>query len=210
MTALQLSARSKVDILGYTKRMPTGRFIELAEIAADQFGLVTIDDAQGIGYQPKTLAKLASRGQLEHVSRGVYRVPFLPGGQMAPYMAAALWPQGARGVLTHETALDLWDVSDVNPTKIHIAVPRTHRPQRQVPKAYVIHREDLSPAEITAIEGVPVVKFARALHQCAQAHLARDLLEQAARHGRSRGLLSADEHAALVRELDLEGVGGRA
>lgn len=190
--------------------MPTERFIELTEIAADQFGLVTIDDAHGIGYQPKTLAKLASRGQLEHVSRGVYRVPFLPGGQMAPYMAATLWPQGARGVLTHETALDLWDVSDVNPAKIHVAVPRTHRPQRQVPKAYVIHREDLDPDEITAIEGVPVVKLGRALRQCAQSHLARDLLAQAVRHGRSRGLLSAKQHAALVRELDLEGVGGRA
>jgi predicted transcriptional regulator of viral defense system len=190
--------------------MPTERFIGLTEIAADQFGLVTIDDAHRIGYQPKTLAKLASRGQLEHVSRGVYRVPFLPGGQMARYMAATLWPQGAQGVLTHETALDLWDVSDVNPAKIHIAVPRTHRPQRQVPKAYAIHREDLDPSEITSIEGVPVVKLARALHQCAQAHLPRDLLEQAVRHGRSRGPLSADEHAALMRELHLEGVGGQA
>ena len=74
----------------------------------------------------------------------------------------------------------------------------------------MIHREDLDPDEITAIQGVPVVKLARALRQCAQAHLARDLLEQAACHGRSRGLLSTEEHAALVRELDLEGVGGRA
>jgi len=125
-------------------------------------------------------------------------------------MAATLWPQGAQGVLTHETALDLWDVSDVNPAKIHIAVPRTHRPQRQVPRTYVIHREDLNPAEITAVDGVPVVRLVRALRQCAQAHLARDLLEQAVRHGRSRGLLSAEEHAALLRELELEGVGGRA
>jgi predicted transcriptional regulator of viral defense system len=37
-------------------------------------------------------------------------------------MAAALWPQGIQGVLTHDTALDLWDVSDVNPAKIHITV----------------------------------------------------------------------------------------
>lgn len=43
---------------------------------------------QDIECQPKTLAKLASRGQLEHVGRGVYRVPLLPGGEMAPYMAA--------------------------------------------------------------------------------------------------------------------------
>jgi hypothetical protein len=41
-------------------------------------------------------------------------------------------------------------------------------------------------------------------------HLGRDLLEQAARHGRARGLLSAQEHETLVRELGLEGVSGRA
>lgn len=137
------------------------KFIELAEAATDQFGLVTIDDAHEVGYEPKTLAKLAERGQLERVSRGVYRVPFLPGGAMQAYMAAALWPPGAPGVLTHQTGLEFWDVSDVNQAKIHIAVPRWHRPQRAIPKAYVIHREDLDPADVAAIEGVPVVKLER-------------------------------------------------
>ena len=190
--------------------MPTTRFAELAEAAADKFGLLTLDDAKQVGYQPKTIVTLAERGQLERVSRGVYRVPFLPGGEMQAYMAAALWPQGALGVLTHETALDLWDVSDVNPAKIHVTVPRAHRPQRDIPKAYVVHREDLDPADVTAIEGVPVVRLARAIRQSAELHVGRDLLEQAVRHGRGRGLLSADEHERLVRELGLEKVGGRA
>jgi hypothetical protein len=92
----------------------------------------------------------------------------------------------------------------------HVAARDEIPPQRQIPKPYVIHRENLDPAEITAIDGVPVVKLARALRQCAQAHLARDLLEQAARHDRSRGLLNTEEHAALVRELELESVGERA
>jgi predicted transcriptional regulator of viral defense system len=200
----------KVDILGYTERMPTDRFSELAETAADQFGLVTVADARGVGYRAKTLSKLARRGQLERVSRGVYRLPFLPGGEMQAYMAAALWPLGVQGVLSHDTALDLWDVSDVNPAKIHIIVPREHRPQREIPKMYVVHREHLDPAQVTAIEGIPVVKLAVALRQCARAHLGADLLEQAARHGRARGLLSAQEHQALIRELGLERVAGRA
>lgn len=190
--------------------MPTTRFIDLAEVAADQFGLVTLQDARQVGYEPKTLVKLAERGQLERVSRGVYRVPFVPGGEMQAYMAAALWPQGVRGVLTYETALDLWDVSDVNPAKIHITVPRTHRPQRDIPQTYALHREDLDPTEVTAIEGVPVARLARAIRQCADMRVGRDLLEQAVRHGRGRGLLSAREHEQLVRTLELEQVGGRA
>jgi hypothetical protein len=91
-----------VDILGYTERIPTDRFSELAETAADQFGLVTVADAEGVGYRPKTLSKLAGRGQLERVSRGIYRVPFLPGGEMQAYMAAALWPVGVQGVFYFE------------------------------------------------------------------------------------------------------------
>jgi predicted transcriptional regulator of viral defense system len=186
------------------------RFVDLAELAADQFGLVTLQDALQVGYDPKTIVKLAERGQLERVSKGVYRVPFLPGGTMQTYLAAALWPQGTAGVLSHATALDLWDVSDVNPTKIHITVPRAHRPQRMVPKAYVIHRKDLDPIEVTAIEGVPVVTLARAIRECASDHLGTDLLEQAVRHGRSRGLLSAGEHKRLIADLGLERVGERA
>jgi predicted transcriptional regulator of viral defense system len=190
--------------------MPTGRFTDLAELAADQFGLVTLANAKDVGYDPNTVAKLAARGQLERLSRGVYRVPFLAGGEMAAYMAAALWPQGARGVLTHETALDLWDVSDVNPAKLHVTVPKDHRPQRAIPKGYVIHREDLDPADVSAIAGVPVVKLAGAIRQAAAEHVGRDLLEQATRHGRERGLLSETEHERLVKDLDLDHVSGRA
>jgi len=130
---------------------------------------------------------------------------------MGAYMEAALWPVGVRGVLSCDTALDLWDVGDINPDKVHITVPRAHRPQRHVPTAYVIHREDLPDAEVTAIEGVPVVTLERAVRECAAAHLAPDLLEQAVRHGRERGLLSAEQAAALTHDLGFDRVAaGRA
>jgi predicted transcriptional regulator of viral defense system len=116
-------------------------------------------------------------------------VPFVGVGALATYMAAALWPRGVQGVLKHETALDLWDVCHINPSKIHITVPQRHRPQRKIPSGYVIHREDLDFKDITATEGVPVVTVERAIRQCAQAHVGRDPLEQAVRHGRERGLL---------------------
>jgi predicted transcriptional regulator of viral defense system len=118
-------------------------------------------------------------------------------------MEAALWPVGVRGVLSHATALDLWEVSDVNPAKVHVTVPRTHRPQRVVPEAYVVHREDLAREEITTVEGVPVVTLDRAVHDCASDGIGRDLLVQAVREGRARGLLAAEQATALARDLDL-------
>lgn len=187
--------------------MPTARFIELTEIAAEQHGLVTTEDGAEVGYVRGALDKMARRGQLERLATGLYRIPFLPAGELAGYMAAALWPRGARAVLTHETALDLWDVCDINPAKIHLTVPRRHRPQREVPKGYVIHREDLDPTDVTTVEGVPVVTLEKAVRQCAEVHVGRDLLEQAVRHGREQGLLRRAQAAVLTADLGLDRVG---
>jgi predicted transcriptional regulator of viral defense system len=201
----------KEDKLRYSERMPTDRFAELAEVAADQHGLFTLDDARAIGYAENTIAQMARRGRLQRVSQGVYRIPFLPMGRLGAYMEAALWPVGVTGVLSHATALDLWEVSDINPAKIHITVPRAHRPQRVVPGAYVIHREDLTPAEVDAIEGLPVVTLARAIRECARDGVALDLLEQAVRAGAARGLLGRQQAAELRRELGLDRIAaGRA
>lgn len=186
--------------------MPTDRFNALAESAADQFGLVTLADTRAVGYLDTSVAEMARRGRLERVSRGVYRIPFMPGGRLGPYMEAALWPVGVRGVLSHETALDLWEVSDVNPAKIHITVPSAHRTQREVPAAYIVHREDLDPGEIGEIEGIPVVALERAIRDCAADGLGLDLIEQAVRHGRGRGLLTAQQATALTSELGLDRV----
>jgi hypothetical protein len=64
---------------------------------------------------------------------------------------------------------------------------------------------------VTAIEGVPVVALERAIRECAAEHLAADLLEQAIRHGRERGLLSDVRAAELATEIGTDRVAvGRA
>lgn len=186
--------------------MPTDRFNVLAESAADRFGLVTLADTRAVGYRDTSVAEMARRGRLERVSRGVYRIPFMPGGRLGPYMEAALWPVGVRGVLSHETALDLWEVSDVNPAKIHITVPSAHRTQREVPAPYIVHREDLDAGEIGEIEGIPVVALERAIRDCVANGLGLDLIEQAVRNGRARGLLTVEQATALMSELGLDPV----
>lgn len=195
----------------YSERMPTDRFTALAELSVDQHGLFDLSDSRVVGYADNTIAQMARRGRLERVSQGVYRIPFLPRGRLSAYMAAAMWPAGVRGTISHDSALELWEVGDVNPEQIHVTVPRDHRPQRPVPEAYVIHREDLSDQEMTAVERVPVVTLERAVRECAGAHLAVDLLEQAVRNGREQGLLSASQAKGLVGELKLDRVAsGRA
>ena len=143
--------------------MPRSAYTTVVEIAGEQQGYVTQEDARGAGIAPTTLARMAERGTLVRTSHGVYRVPLIPAGPLDQYREATLWPRGVRGVLSNETALSLYELSDVNPAKIHITVPRAHRPQRATPTLYVVHRADLRDDEITAHEGIPIVTPVRAI-----------------------------------------------
>lgn len=170
--------------------MPRSAFTTVADIAAEQQGYVTQDDARAAGVAASTLARMAERGTLVRSSHGVYRVPLIPAGPLDQYREATLWPRGVRGVLSDETALDLHDLSDVNPAKIHITVPRAHRRQREVPALYVVHRVDLTPDEITAHEGIPIVTPARAVLDVARSGLGPALVRQAIADGERLGVFT--------------------
>lgn len=128
----------------------------LWELAGAQHGYVTTADAQNHGITGPALVKAAARGRLHRVAYGVYRFPEFPGDELDPYVLAALWP-ARRGVLSHETALQLLDLCDVEPEKIHINVPTGYRVRRRGGEAYVVHQEDLDPKEVVWFEGVRIV-----------------------------------------------------
>lgn len=177
--------------------MPRNAFSIVADIAADQHGYVTQCDARAAGVAATTLARMAERGTLIRTSHGVYRVPLIPAGPLDQYMEATLWPRGVRGVLSNETALDLYDLSDVSPAKIHITVPRAHRPQRVAPALYVVHRADLRDDEITAFEGIPIVTAVRAVLDAHAAGLGPALVGQAIADGQRLGVFSRAQAAQL-------------
>lgn len=181
--------------------MPGPTFNKLAEIAADRYGFVTISDAETIGVDPRRLQEMARRGQLEHPLNSVYRVPLIPVTPLDPYMQATLWPRGARGVISHSSALGLYELGDVNPAKIEITVPQAHRPRREIPRLYVVHREHLRPDEITAFEGIPTVTAAKAIHQAHDGHLGAGLIRQAIDEARNRGLIKRQDVDELNRSF---------
>ena len=131
--------------------MPGAVYSELAAVAAGQYGFITQKEASQLGFRRMTLVRMAERGQLERRSQGVYRVPLIPSTPLDAYMEATLWPRGAAGVLSHETALALYELSDVNPDKIHITVPKHHRIRRAIPTAYQIHHEDLATGDVASL-----------------------------------------------------------
>ena len=80
----------------------------LLDQAQQQYGYLTPGDARALDIDPTQLRLMAARQTLEHLGHGLYRMPMVPATSLDAYMEAVLWT-GRRGVLSHETALDLYD-----------------------------------------------------------------------------------------------------
>jgi len=197
--------------------MPGDAYKTVMEIAADQFGYVTTAQAGKRGVTDNALRMMATRGTVERVSWGVYRVPTFPPSPYAEYMEASLWPAGVRGVISHESALALRGLSDVSPSAIHITVPKDFRIRREIPGRLVVQNSDLRGEEVRGeevplFEGIPATTVARTIEDCYRAHLGPALLRQALDDAEREGFLSPREAADLrnrilphaVRESDAE------
>ena len=175
----------------------------LWDVAVDQYGCVTSADAQTLGLPDSTLGKMAARGRLQRVSYGVYRFPQWPVGANDHLMRAVLWTRDPQAMLSHETALDVWDLCDVNPSKIHVTVPKKRPLRRQVvPAAYVVHREDLGEKDRGWWEQIPAVTPDCAIRQGIADGLRPSLIGQAIEQALSRSLI--DDQTAANRRAQLE------
>jgi len=181
--------------------MPGVAYETLYGIAEDQHGYLTTAQANENGVSKQALHQMLRRGDLERVSWGVYRFVHFPRSPNDPYMEATLWPLSVRGVVSHESALALYGLSDVNPPKVHLSVPRAFRVQRQVPKVLLVHRADLADTEISNHDGIPITTPERAIRDCHATHLGPALVRQAIEDGRRTGLLRRAQAEALASEL---------
>lgn len=177
--------------------MPGEVYEKLFEVATEQYGYVTTDDARDLEVDPHRLVVLASRGDLDRVAHGLYRFGAIPSTMRDQLMEATLWPRRL-GTISHDTALDLWDLCDINPAKVHVSVPKAAKLRRTVPAAYRVHVRDLGPGDVTHHEGIPVVTVHRAILDGIQTDVGPHLIQQAIDNARARGLLSKAELADLI------------
>jgi predicted transcriptional regulator of viral defense system len=171
------------------------------DLALDQHGVFTTAQARELGVHPKSVAAMAKRGRLHRLSFGVYQDLGAPVTPWTEYMSASFWPRGATGVLSHETALSIMELSDVSPARIHLTIPSGYRTRRTRPPVLILHWADLPEEDIGVVEGVPVTKAARAIRDCARARLGPALLWQAIDDGIRQGWLAAREATSLRQEL---------
>lgn len=181
--------------------MPREAYASIYELAADQLGYFTAGQAREVEVSSMALVMMERRQTIERVSRGVYRLVHFPVGPLSQYMEASLWPAGTIGVISHESALALYNISDVNPNRVHITVPRSFRTRRQVPKMLMVHHADIADEDRVWHEGIPVTSIERTIRDCHVAHLGDEVLTRAIIDSQRQGLLRRDDAERIRKEL---------
>jgi predicted transcriptional regulator of viral defense system len=171
-------------------------------LAESQAGYFTRQQAAKVAVDSARLARQVAAGRLMRVAPGVYRLVWFPSSPHEDLMIA--WLQtGPNSVISHDSALALYDLSDALANEVHVTVPRTASRRRP---GIRLHTQRLASAEVTRRNGMAVTSPARTIADLAMAGLAEELIAQAVQQALARGLALPDEIVAAgrtrrVREL---------
>ena len=113
--------------------------------------------------------------------------------------AEAVLRVGADAYLTGETVLVLHNLIPLAPKRLRIGVER--RVRAKLPGWIEVRQESVSANDITAYEGIPAKKVARAIVECIPTVMGTRLIE-ATRVAREQGLITNKEEIEILNELE--------
>jgi len=166
------------------------RLNTLVALSEGQGGYFTTEQARDAGLSLHTLATLHQAGHLEREQYGVYRLARWPSSTHPGLWRTFLWATRTdpRAAFSHRTALELHDVSDLNPAKIDVTFPLDVRVRATKPPAVATHRRDLPEGDVEDREGFRLTTLYRTLLDLATDTLARDAVADVLDRGSSVGL----------------------
>ncbi len=192
------------------RRAPrTARRRTLDQLASDRNGVFTSAAARSLGLSSSTLAYHARAGTIERLGHGVYRFANAPSSPDEGLIAAAA-ALGSDAVVSHESALKLYGVSDVAPSRLHFTIPRDRRYVQSPAPDVELHTTTrrFATRDIVQQDGFRATSLARSIVDAARAHTAPEQIVMAVSEGLRRGLITrrdlqrAMDHApARVRRL---------
>jgi len=168
---------------------------DLLRLAAAQHGFFSTAQAAAAGISRRALVDRARRGLIERAAHGVYRLTGTPATQLDSFYGFSVAAPSA--TFSHDTALELYGVSDVLPRTVHVTVPPGSglKPRH----GYTIHRSAISPSERVLRDGVWVTSLARTLADCAKSGTDPEQLVAALSEGQARAMLTPEDITRLGR-----------
>jgi len=171
---------------------------QLYEIAERQAGYFSTAQAQQAGFSKALLSHHVKSGRFLRLRRGVYRLAHFPEMPHADLFIAWL-AAGEKAIVSHESALLLYGLTDLLSAEIHLTVPRTA--SRRLPGVR-FHTAHLNLEEVAVRQGLPVTTVPRTLVDVLRSGVAEEWVRQAVQQALARGLVSA---AALQAALQQRG-----
>lgn len=148
---------------------------KLFKIAESQQGYFTYKQALSAGYYRDAACFHARSGEWLRKKRGIYRLARFPMADRPDLVLWSLWSTDregrVQGVYSYQTALSLYEITDVNPAKLHMTVSPKFRKFNSPPKGIVLHRAELKEPEIKKHQGYYVTTPLKTLQDMFSAQL---------------------------------------
>jgi predicted transcriptional regulator of viral defense system len=170
----------------------------LYDVAEAQQGFFTTKQAKKAGFAENTHPYHVQVGNWIREHRGIYRLALFPPADRPDLVLWALWSRNRNekieGVYSHQTALSLHELSDLNPSKLHMTVPMHFRRNSEIPGILVLHYADLSPTDVETAQGFMLTRPLRTIIDLIEADtVERGFIRQAIRQALERGLITRQQ-----------------
>lgn len=156
----------------------------LNAIAFEQAGYFSAAQAKAVGYSYQAQKYHVDHGNWVRIDRGLFRLPEWPPDPTDSYARWTVWSRGL-GVVSHESALAVHDLSDAAPARVHLSVPAGFRARDEHVR---LHRADVPPGDRDPRRGFTVTTVERTLLDVAGAGTDQRIVDDAVAQAVAREL----------------------
>src|SRR5579872_6301173 len=192
-----------IVLMAQVRQEASRRLFDLAE---QQQGYFTTKQAKTAGFAENTHPYHVQAGNWIREYRGIYRLAMFPPADRPDLVLWALWSRNrneeVEGVYSHQTALSLYDLSDLNPAKLHMTVPPHFRRSAEIPGILTLHYSVLADSDIKAAQGFKFTSPLKTILDLIEDHTTeRRFIRQGLKQAIERGLITRHQiRNALLSE----------
>lgn len=166
-------------------------------VAFQQAGYFTASQALEVGYSYQAQKYHVDAGNWLRIDRGIFRLPEWPSDPEDTFVRWTLWSDG-RGVVSHDSALAVHGLSDVDPIKVHLTVPPGFGASDGLVE---LHVADLDEDEREQRRGWAVTTPLRTLADVAETDTSQEQVDRAVADALRLGLASRRRLLRATAEL---------
>lgn len=165
---------------------------QLFYTAEEQAGYFSLAQAKEVGIQRQQIYQGVKTGRFWRAENGVYRFVQFPASRHEN-LHVALLKAGKHAVVGFQSALYVYELSDLIPDEIHLILPRNSSRRRP---GICMHTTHLAEEDITVVDGLRITSVARTISDCAFAYVEEQQIHLSISQALQRGLTTRQQLVA--------------